>query len=132
MNFYSPILLKPASTCSPITTKRGGFDRLQLKKNRVIFYFGKMQLIYINLYLLKSGPNSNKVGKGHNLPSRCSAMNCSILFTSRRGNETRPGVFTGRTETYLNCLYHYIENKIWNIYVVAPIVQNRSTDLFFT
>ena len=42
MNVYSPISLKPASTCSSSTTKRGALERLQLKKI-TMFFFGKMQ-----------------------------------------------------------------------------------------
>ena len=55
MNFYSPILLKPASTCLPITTKRGALEQLQLKTKHGNFLFRQnaMNLYYIYTFSTK-------------------------------------------------------------------------------
>ena len=54
---------------NPLLPSAERLNDFNLKKH-AIFYFGKMQIIYILFmpFLLKNGPNSNKAGRGHILP----------------------------------------------------------------
>ena len=51
MNFYSPILFKPASTCSPMTNKRGALERPQLKKEHGNFISAKCNKFTLYVYI---------------------------------------------------------------------------------